>query len=46
MEISDIADQVQINSNKKAKIANMNKERFSTERKYKSVPNRVQQQTT
>lgn len=46
MEISDIADKVQINSHKNAKIAKMNKERFSTERKYKKVPNRVQQQTT
>ena len=33
MEINDITDKVQINSHKNAKIARMNKERFSTEKK-------------
>ena len=37
MEINDITDKVQINSHKNAKIARMNKERFSTEKKYKKV---------
>ena len=38
MEINDITDKVQINSHKNAKIARMNKETFSTEKKYKKVP--------
>ena len=38
MEINDITDKVQINGHKNAKIARMNKERFSTEKKYKKVP--------
>ena len=46
MQISDISDKVQVNSHKNAKVAQMTKRDFSTERKYKKAPNRVQQQTT